>query len=114
MINYMAIGNRIRKIRRDLKITQETLAEKINVTPTHVSRIECGTSSPSLQTLVDICNVLGITIDDLMQDSLPAAKKKLEGRLAEAVADCSVEELNMLVDIVQTILRNARNLYKTE
>lgn len=94
-------------------MTQETLAEKINVSPPYVSRIETGSASPSLQTLVDICNALHITIDDLMQDSIPAARKNLEGALGEIIADCTVEELNLLADVAQSILRNIRNLYKS-
>ena len=110
MIDYISIGEKIRKVRQNRRITQEVLAEKINVTPTHVSRIERGTSSPSLQTLVDICNVLGITIDDLMQDSLPAAKSKINTRLEAVLADCTVAELNFLANVIPTLLHELRSL----
>lgn len=108
MIDYASIGKQVRKCRLHAGITQELLAEKINVSPPYISRIETGSASPSLQTLVDICNVLDITVDDLMQDSLSAAKRKLEGRLGEILADCSAEELNLITDVAAAILRNAR------
>lgn len=113
MIDYVSIGKRIKEIRLKRGITQEKLAETVNISVPHISRIENGWASPSLQTLVDICNALDITIDDLMQDSIPAARRNAEGALGEIVADCTVEELNLLADVAQTILRNIRNLYKS-
>lgn len=112
MIDYASIGKLIRQNRHLASMTQETLAEKINVSPPYVSRIETGSASPSLQTLVDICNALHITLDDLMRDSIPATRKNLEGRLAEIVDGCTAEELHLVADVVETILRNVRNIYK--
>lgn len=113
MIDYVSIGKRIKGIRLMRGITQEKLAETVNISVPHVSRIENGWASPSLQTLVDICNALDITIDSLMQDSLPAARKNLMGALGEVVADCTAEELNMLAEIAQSILRSVRSTYKS-
>lgn len=110
MINYPSIGKRIQKIRRSRGITQEVLAEKVNVSIPHISRIENGFSSPSLQTLVDICNVLGITIDDLMQDSLPAARPNINRQLEAVLADCSAAELNFIANVIPALLREIRNL----
>lgn len=110
MIDYSSIGKRIQKIRRSRGITQETLAEKVNVSIPHISRIENGFSSPSLQTLVDICNVLGITIDNLMQDSLPAARPNMSRRLEAILADCSTAELAFIENVLPALLREIRNL----
>jgi len=110
MIDYVSIGKRIQKNRRRCGITQEVLAERVNVSVPHVSRIENGGSSPSLQTLVDICNVLGITIDDLMQDSLPAARPHLSKRLEELLVDCSAAEMNFITNVIPALLRELRNL----
>lgn len=112
MIDYISIGRHIRSRRRALNITQEKLAEIISVTPVHISRIETGSASPSLQTLVDICNALDITVDDLMQDSLPAAQKKLEGRLGELAQGCTAEELHLVAEVAETVLRNVREIYR--
>lgn len=108
MIDYVSIGKQIRKHRRRAGLTQEILAEKVYVTTPYISRIENGSSQPSLQTLVDICNALDITIDDLMQDSLSAVRRKIEGRLGDLLADCSPKELDMLADIAETILKTTR------
>lgn len=108
MIDYISIGRQIKKNRLRAHMTQEILAEQISVTPPYISRIETGSSSPSLQTLVDICNALDITIDDLMQDSFSAMKKRAEGRLDLLLTDCSLDELNLIADVADAILRNVR------
>ena len=108
MINYDFIGKQISMLRKRAGMTQEVLAEKINMSIPHISRIETGTTKPSLQTLVDICNALDTTIDHLMQDSVPAVKQSIEGRMGELLADCSVGELEMLADVTEVILKKTR------
>lgn len=108
MINYSSIGKCIRKNRDRLGMTQETLAEKINVSIPHISRMENGSAKPSLQTLVDICNALNVTIDDLMQDSVLAAKARRTGPLVDILASCSEAELDMITDVIKAILHNMR------
>ena len=76
MIDYYSIGRRIQQRRVQRNITQERLAEMVNVSVPHISRIENGSSQPSLQVLVDICNALELTVDDLMQDSLSSVRSK--------------------------------------
>ena len=112
MIDYAAIGQRIKLHRGIVGITQECLAEQINVSVPHISRIENGSSKPSLQVLVDICNTLEITIDDMMQDSISAAHKKVEGRLEQVLDGCTTDELSMVADLAEVVLRNIRQIHQ--
>jgi len=114
MIDYPSIGKQIRINRRNIGMTQELLAEKVNVSPPYISRIESGSSSPSLQTLVDICNALDITIDDVMRDSLPAAKKRINTRLEELLTDCTTAEMNMIANVVSVLLQEIHELKKAQ
>lgn len=108
MIDYISIGKQIKKRRNQLKLTQEVLAEKVYISIPHLSRIENGSSKPSLQTLVDLCNALDTTIDNLMQDSVPAAKRNIEGRMGELLEDCSLQELELLTEVAEVILKRTR------
>lgn len=112
MIDYLSMGKRIRLSRRNAGFTQEVLAEKINVTPPYISRIETGSAIPSLQTLVDICNALNITVDDLMQDSLPMAQKRMNGWLETILKDCTVAEMNLVANVVSVLLQEIRDMQK--
>ena len=57
------IGKRISEIRRAHKVTQEALADRLGVSPKHISHTECGTSSLSLKNLIEFCNFFGCSLD---------------------------------------------------
>ena len=65
-LNFKAIGKRIKIARLKTDLTQEIMAEKIGVTPQHVSNIETGNSSVSLTTLIAIANLLKVSVDELI------------------------------------------------
>ena len=52
------LGARIKELRKQKKMSQNVLSEKINIDPKHISRIEVGHSFPSLDTLNNIANAL--------------------------------------------------------
>jgi len=64
----MRIGETIKVRRRAVKLTQEELAEKLNVTPQAVSRWENEVSLPDITLVPRICDELNISIDQLMKD----------------------------------------------
>ena len=60
-----SIGQRIRVLRKDAKLTQAQLSEKVNISVYYVGEIERSEASPSLTTLDDIANALGVTIGEM-------------------------------------------------
>lgn len=67
-MDYRKIGERIRKYRKIRGFSQEILAEKINISVTHMSHIETGNTKLSLVVFMDIVNALEISADDLLLD----------------------------------------------
>lgn len=55
------LGNRIREIRISRSLTQEALAEKINLSAKSLSQIELGNNFVSAETLDELCSALNIT-----------------------------------------------------
>lgn len=53
--------------RKKKKLTQEELAEKLNVNIRTVSRLETGVCIPDLSLYESLCNTLGITINELIK-----------------------------------------------
>ena len=53
-----------------LRLTQEALAEKVEVSTSYIGHIERGQKRCSLETLVSIAGALGVTPDLLLRDSL--------------------------------------------
>ena len=57
-MDYFEIGARIRAGRKALGLSQEQLAEMVNISTTHMSHIETGNTKLSLGVLVDLAGVL--------------------------------------------------------
>lgn len=59
------IGNRIKKLRvSKLKITQEEFAKILGVDRTYLSRVESGRQNITLNTLMDICSKLDVSLSE--------------------------------------------------
>lgn len=59
------LGKRIRKLRKEQKISQEGLAEKTKIHRTYMGKIERGESNPPLHTVEKIANALKVKVGDL-------------------------------------------------
>ena len=66
MDEQVSLGQRIRKRRQNLKMTQRELGEALGITPQHVSAIEQGKWSPSLTLLPKLAEELGVSSDYLI------------------------------------------------
>ena len=60
-LDYNIIGERLKKARIDKNMTQEKLAEQIDVSVAFLSRVERGTSHINLKRLTQICEILGVS-----------------------------------------------------
>ena len=64
--DYGPIGARIRNARTTKKLTQEKLAEMLDVSCQHISEIERGLSGLSLPSLMQICRILDVSADYIL------------------------------------------------
>ena len=83
-----ALGARIQLYRVRAKLTQKELAEKLGCTSQHISAIERGVKTPTLETFVTLCNVLQVQPDLLLQDVIEGWQDSWEAdldRVLEAV-----------------------------
>ena len=65
-MNQEKIGKFIQKIRKDKKITQSELAEKLGVSDRTIGNWENGRNMPDLSLFKPLCDELGITINELL------------------------------------------------
>ena len=107
-LNYKAIGKRIKIARIKADLTQEMLAEKIELSPTHLSNIETGTTRVSLATIVSIANGLDITVDDILCDNVVKARVQFEEDIAEILDDCDEYEIRMIKDMAAALKESLR------
>lgn len=109
-LNFKAIGKRIKIARLKTDLTQEIMAEKIGVTPQHVSNIKTGNSSVSLTTLIAIANLLKVSVDELICDTVLKTKCVFSKEANEIFRDCNEYEIRVLVEILKAAKYSMRDV----
>ena len=66
----MELGNKIFNLRKDAKISQEQLAEKLNVTRQTISNWELGQTTPDIIQANEIAKIFNISLDELMENDI--------------------------------------------
>jgi len=108
-MNQEAIGKFISACRKEKKLTQMQLAEKLNITNRAVSKWETGKSVPDASIMLDLCAILGISVNELLSGERIAMEnyqKKAEENLLELQRkkDSAQKSLNVIVKILIPIL----------
>ena len=62
------IGSRIRVARESARMTREAFAERVDISAQFLTDIERGRMGASLETIIKICDVLGVTTDTILRD----------------------------------------------
>ena len=94
------IGDRIKRARERAKITQESMAEQIEVSPQYVSDLERGVVGISVPTLRRVCTVLCVPSDELLFD---AARLPQPGSTSSGVC-LNSRQTQLLDEIVRCFL----------
>ena len=107
-LDYFSIGQRIRKYRRSYNMSQEELAEKVNISVTHLSHIETGNTKLSLTVLVKISEALSVSTDDILNDRAVITKNTISDETIKLLESCSVYELSIASDTLKTLITSIR------
>lgn len=105
-VDYAVIGERLKRARKDKHLTQEQLAEKIDVSIAFLSRIERGSSQINLKRLSQICQILDVTEGDILNGSSNKSTKYLNSEFADLLRNCSSEKQKLIYDIAKVIAEN--------
>ncbi len=107
-MDYYAIGQRIRKYRKAIDMSQEQLAYAVDISTTHMSHIETGNTKLSLPVLVKIAKALSVHTDALIYDKPQMRKTDIAMQIQEVLEPCTAKELNMILDIVKAVKQTFR------
>lgn len=100
--DYTLIGERIRRRRRELGITQESLGAAVGISDSHISAIERGRKSPSLETVLLLCRELGITVDYLLCGTI---RTDIDSEIADKIKLCSLENKKRISKIADVFVQ---------
>lgn len=87
-MNQIKIGKFIAICRKEQKLTQMQLAEKLGITDRAVSKWETGKSLPDASIMLELCSILKITVNDLLSGEMVNMKdnnREMENKLIELV-----------------------------
>jgi transcriptional regulator with XRE-family HTH domain len=87
------IGQFIASLRKEQSMTQKDLADKLNVTNKAVSKWETGEGYPEITLIPALAEILGVTVDELLQGEKNSYKKKEEEAIVEKQTTAQVEYL---------------------
>lgn len=95
------LGTMIAELRKQHGMTQLELAEKMGVTDKAVSKWERDLSCPDINSLPNLAQILGVTVDDLMQ-----IKKEAEAPVSKVseIMDLAPRAVAMAMGIAVTVL----------
>ena len=101
MFDIKKFGAYISRLRKKADMTQSELAERLNLTRQAISKYECGDSFPDISILIEVAEVFGITLDELISSGHPTEKEAaILGSAVEGQDLCSELEKQSISDIV--------------
>lgn len=78
-------GNRVRELRKQLKLTQLELSMRCELQQSYIGSLELGKKNPTLETMQSIADGFGISLDELIGKQTPNLKK-FEGKIDNAIS----------------------------
>ena len=101
-MDLIKIGKFIADCRKKKNITQEQLAEKLSITDRAVSKWERGLSLPDADKMLDLCNILDINVNELLNGekiSMKDYEKKNEELLLELAKQDELKNKRLITDM---------------
>lgn len=100
---YIEMGNRIKLRRKELRMKQNELAEKLDISNNHVSSIENGKEKPSLDIFICICEKLNVTPDYLLLGNMHT--KNVPQDIVDGLRLCSSDDIELVRQIIEILVK---------
>ena len=98
-IDYTAIGKRVKKFRKSRRLSQEQLAELLDISVPHMSNIENGKTKFCFQLFVDLADKLEISSDILLYGGITpkeAVRRTILQEINEQLMECTDIQMQMI------------------
>ncbi len=112
-MNQIKIGNFIAQQRKANSLTQNQLAEKLGITDKAVSKWENGKSMPDLSLLLPLCNLLGITLNELLSGEF-ISEENLKEKSNQILFDVIANWLGYDQQVIKTNMDSHRAILKLQ
>lgn len=102
-VDFRILGQRIKKKRMALRMTQDNLAELLSVSVGYISQVERGVTRVNLETLSEIALHLHCDLPELIADVIPERDGYLQHELSQVTRNMDELQMNMLLEIARTL-----------
>lgn len=105
-LDFTAIGKNIRDRRKALGMTQEFIANSLEVNPSHISNIERGHAKPSLIALVKIANILRCSVDCFLSQEYTYEtdnSQTIDDQIIEKLKYCDIDKKRKVLKIMDLL-----------
>ena len=99
----ISVGRRIAKARTDKGYNQAILAEKANISVSHLSNIERGRKSLSAEVLLRIAEALQVSADSILFTDIPQVHKEIERQIDDTLNTCTAREKEFILKLIKDI-----------
>jgi transcriptional regulator with XRE-family HTH domain len=111
-INYRYVGENVRNARLNKGLTIEQLAELADISDSFLGVAERGTSGFSIETIIRLAKVLGVTTDSLLLENAPGQEPSPKvDTLATILSGCADNEIDFMIEYVK--LSKKMGIFKT-
>lgn len=97
------LGKRIASLRFQNKLTQENLAELVNYSPNHISKLELARTNPSFDLLVSIAHALNVELKDLFSFDEYEDINFIKKDFLKLIDSADVKKLTLLYKIFKVL-----------
>ena len=99
------MGDRIKEARKNQKVTQEQLAERLDVSVEFIGQIERGLKLPSMQVFVKLIEALNVSADYLLRDSVSTGQLFGENALGRKIENLKPKQRIALEALIDTYIQ---------
>jgi transcriptional regulator with XRE-family HTH domain len=104
-IDYAIMGEKLKIARKNKKLTQEQLAEQIDVSVAYLSRIERGDIKINLPRLSQICDLLDVSLSYVLTNETNSSETYLNDDFLNLLKSCPPEKSKLIYEIAKLIIK---------
>ena len=102
-LDYSVIGSRIKQARLAKNMTQDDLADQIDISVAFLSRVERGNSRVNLKRLNQLCDLLDVSEGYLLNGASSSSENYLDKEFTDLIKSVSPEKQKLIYNVAKTI-----------
>ncbi len=104
-MDKLTIGDRIKEVRKKQKLTQEQLAERLDISVEFVGQIERGLKLPSMQVFIKLLETLNVSADYLLRDSVSTGRLLGDNAIGRKIEKLTPKQRIALEALIDTYIQ---------